>query len=80
MHGFSVAEGIFKLALAKSRKEPSRRVVEIRVRVGRGLFHSDEELLEAWKITAKGTELAHARLSVDVCDGRDCVLDRVLFD
>ncbi|MBD3387853.1 MAG: hypothetical protein GF416_02285 [Candidatus Altiarchaeales archaeon] len=78
LHGFSVAEGIAK-AVSDEREGGRGSLAAVRVRVGRNMFHSLEELLSAWDIVSPEYGLDGVRLEVEVVDGGDCVLDKLLY-
>jgi Zn finger protein HypA/HybF involved in hydrogenase expression len=80
MHGLSAADAVLHKVLSESERNPGRRVLEVKVKVGRFMFADMEEFTSAWQLIIQDTPLAGAKLTLDVVDGRDCILEAVVFD
>ena len=80
MHGLSAADAVLHRVLAESGRNPGKSVVEVKVKVGRFMFADLEEFTAAWQLIIQDTPLAGAKLTLDVVDGRDCILEAVVFD
>ncbi|MFH1403578.1 MAG: hydrogenase/urease maturation nickel metallochaperone HypA [Candidatus Altiarchaeota archaeon] len=80
MHGFSIAEELVRKVIGGCRDTGGRRIREIRVKCGRRVFTDASELEEAYKLVAHDTPLDGVSLSIELVDGSDCIIDRIIYE
>jgi len=79
MHGLSVADALIQNVLKEVDRRGGVFPKDVRVKVGRDMFSTLDELTGAWKLLTQDTPLKNAKLTVEVVRGRDCVLSDLVF-
>jgi Zn finger protein HypA/HybF involved in hydrogenase expression len=80
MHGLDAADRILSEAEAAANANPGKEIKEVHVKVGRFLFADPRELIAAWELIVKDTQLAKAHLIVEQVDGKEFKVTNVVFD
>ena len=80
MHGLGMADALLHKVEGQSAQNPGKVVLEVRVKVGRFMFADLSELTSAWELIVRDTPLRDAKLSLELVDGRDCVLSGVVYE
>jgi Zn finger protein HypA/HybF involved in hydrogenase expression len=79
MHALIAADGILRAVVAEIEKNPHKRVIEIKIKIGKYLFSNLNLFTSSWELIIRDTPLKDSKLTIEQVDGREITMTSVLF-